>query len=61
MMDKYSFLAKIMNILLSGGAGFIGTNILKAMLDDDRISFLRVIDDFLLVISKVEILLMRTI
>lgn len=34
------------SILLTGGAGFIGSNILRALLDDDRITLVRVMDDF---------------
>jgi UDP-N-acetylglucosamine 4-epimerase len=35
-----------MNILLTGGAGFIGSNLLKAFVNDHRISLVRVIDNF---------------
>ena len=35
-----------MNILLTGGAGFIGSNLAKAFLDVPRISKLRIIDNF---------------
>ncbi len=32
-------------ILLTGGAGFIGSNILEAMLSDERVDFIRVLDN----------------
>lgn len=35
-----------MNVLLTGGAGFIGTHISGALLQDDRVSHLRVLDNF---------------
>lgn len=35
-----------MRILVTGGAGFIGSNLVKKWIQDDRISFIRVIDDF---------------
>lgn len=35
-----------MNVLLTGGAGFIGTNLTKALLEDNRVSLLRVLDNF---------------
>jgi UDP-N-acetylglucosamine/UDP-N-acetylgalactosamine 4-epimerase len=34
-----------MNILLTGGAGFVGTNIAKALLNDDRVGLLRIVDN----------------
>ena len=34
------------NLLITGGAGFIGSNLVKFFLDDDRIGLIRVIDDF---------------
>ena len=33
-------------ILLTGGAGFIGSNLLRALLDDERVSLVRVMDNF---------------
>ncbi len=33
-------------ILLTGGAGFIGSNLAKTLLDDDRVSLVRVLDNF---------------
>jgi UDP-N-acetylglucosamine 4-epimerase len=33
------------NILLTGGAGFVGTNIAKALLADDRVAKLKIIDN----------------
>lgn len=35
-----------MNVLLTGGAGFIGTHLSGALLKDDRVTRLRVIDNF---------------
>ena len=35
-----------MRILLTGGAGFIGSNLAKALIADNRISMVRVIDNF---------------
>ncbi len=34
------------NILLTGGAGFIGSNLLRALLNDERVSLVRVMDNF---------------
>jgi UDP-N-acetylglucosamine/UDP-N-acetylgalactosamine 4-epimerase len=34
-----------MKILLTGGAGFVGTNIAKALLNDERVSLVRIIDN----------------
>lgn len=34
------------NILLTGGAGFIGSNLTRALLEDPRVSKLRVLDNF---------------
>ncbi len=33
-------------ILLTGGAGFIGSNLAKTLLNDDRVSLVRVLDNF---------------
>ena len=35
-----------MNILLTGGAGFIGSNLTKSLLNDERVSKVRVLDNF---------------
>lgn len=37
---------KPINLLITGGAGFIGSNLVKFFLDDNRIDSIRVIDDF---------------
>jgi nucleoside-diphosphate-sugar epimerase len=34
-----------MRILLTGGAGFIGSNIVEQLLHDKRVSFVRVLDN----------------
>ena len=34
-----------MRILLTGGAGFIGSNIVEQLLQDKRVSFVRVLDN----------------
>ena len=33
------------NVLVTGGAGFIGSNLVEAMLNDERIGFVRVLDN----------------
>jgi UDP-N-acetylglucosamine 4-epimerase len=34
-----------MKVVLTGGAGFIGSNLLESLLKDNRVTFVRVIDD----------------
>ena len=34
-----------MNVLITGGAGFIGSNLVKALLNDERVSLVRVLDN----------------
>lgn len=34
-----------MNILITGGAGFIGSNLVEALLNDNRVTMLRILDD----------------
>lgn len=47
MTKEYYFCAlSNMNILLTGGAGFIGSNLAKALIADDRIHKVRVMDNF---------------
>jgi len=42
-MENYENMGK--KVLLTGGAGFIGSNILEAMIDDNRIEKIRVLDN----------------
>lgn len=42
---KY-FRILVSKILLTGGAGFVGSNLLRALLNDDRVSLVRVMDNF---------------
>ena len=39
-------LEKKYNILITGGAGFIGSNLVKALLVDSRVGLIRVVDNF---------------
>lgn len=34
------------NVLITGGAGFIGSNIVEALLNDERVNLVRVLDNF---------------
>ena len=36
---------KKVNLLITGGAGFIGSNLVEHFLDDDRVSLVRVLDN----------------
>jgi UDP-N-acetylglucosamine 4-epimerase len=44
--SKYSTLAKFMNILLTGAAGFIGSNLAKSLLAHDKVNKLVALDNF---------------
>tara|TARA_B110000459_G_scaffold116319_1_gene128568 strand:+ start:4225 stop:5202 length:978 start_codon:yes stop_codon:yes gene_type:complete len=39
-------LSNLNNVLITGGAGFIGSNIVEALLKDDRVGIVRVLDNF---------------
>ena len=45
IIQKFGEQMKQKKILVTGGAGFIGSNIVKTLLNDDRVSLVRILDN----------------